>query len=1017
MSNQKRLYLLSEAEIEEIYDRPIFNQEEQSLYFELNQNELNALEQLESIKTRLHFILQIGYFKAKQRFFKFRFEDVQNDVTYILNHLSHLFDEPDTEIIGGIARNSVNIQKLIILKLFDYKEWSDQQAILVESHVCQLLRLYPKGHDTLRQLLVYLENQRIILPTYRVLQDLFTRAFSAEDQRIDEIMQLIPDSQKKKLTELILKGDGFTKLNIIRADQKDFHYTAVKAEVDKAMDITSLYRFSKKFVPTLKLSKNAVRYYSDLAEQYAASRTRKLQSSKQWLQIICFIYHRYQQMMDNLITSFIYHTRAIIDEAKAYADNEAKEYATKILVKIPKLAEFLMWYPNRDKRMSHEELDRQAYNILPVDQFPILAQYLTGKSFDKHAAIWKYYAKSSRRLSLYLRPIMLAVPFLFYKEGHPIMEFISLLKTHYGKGKSPISFKLSDDIKPIIPKKMITYLKRKPEDENVDPHLFEFYVYRKMYRHLEQGQLCCNDSVSYCDIDHDLVDDHLVDDVEKIAAEFGYPRIPIFCDEHLDEMMNSLDETWDITTERLRLGQNTGFKIKETQTGEQDWSLRYDSKEELDDAFFKTVSQVELLDILMFVGDQADTWNTFTHMKHRYNKKKRPDPLTINACIMADAFGVGIQKMSEMSDLNYNLLRSTQEDFMRVDTLRAANDAVCNLIHALPIFKLWNLIDDKTLADADGQKMPTRESTIQSRFSSKYLGKSSGISVYTLIANHIAANAKNIGLNEYEGHSLYDMLYNNKTDIDIAMVTGDNHSLNQLNFVFLDSINIEYVPSIKNVREAAKELYSIKPVSTYTGILCPKKVINPNRIRKQKRGILRVLLSLLLQENTQTTIIRKLNSYARYDELKMALFEYNKILKSRHVLNLIDDMSFRQALRTARNRTEAYHQFQGFIRKVYHGVFKGKKIVNNRISAHAVRLVANCIIAYNSIILNIVYESMLKNAVTQHIIDEFSRISPIAWIHIAFTGKYNFKKSMGTIDVVALAHELEKHLKQCFWTA
>lgn len=85
----------------------------------------------------------------------------------------------------------------------------------------------------------------------------------------------------------------------------------------------------------------------------------------------------------------------------------------------------------------------------------------------------------------------------------------------------------------------------------------------------------------------------------------------------------------------------------------------------------------------------------------------------------------------------------------------------------------------------------------------------------------------------------------------------------------------------------------------------------------------------------------------------MALFEYNKILKTRHVLNLIDDMSFRQALRTARNRTEAYHQFQGFIRKVYHGVFKGKKIVNNRISAHAVRLVANCIIAYNSLIFRL----------------------------------------------------------------
>jgi TnpA family transposase len=311
-----------------------------------------------------------------------------------------------------------------------------------------------------------------------------------------------------------------------------------------------------------------------------------------------------------------------------------------------------------------------------------------------------------------------------------------------------------------------------------------------------------------------------------------------------------------------------------------------------------------------------------------------------------------------MSDLNYDILRSTQRDFIRVETLCAANDMVCNLIHSLEIFKLWNLIDDTTLADADGQKMATRESTIQSRYSKKFLGKSSGISIYTLVANHVAVNAKNVGLNEYEGHALYDMIYGNKTDIDIGMVTGDNHSINQLNFVLLESINVEYVPCIRNVRDAANDLYSVRPTDAYSGILCPKGTINVKRIKTQKRGILRVLLSLLLQENTQSTIVRKLNSYARYDELKLALFEYNKILKSRHVLNLIDDMSFRQALRTARNRTESYHQLQGMVRKVYHGIFKGKKIVNNRVSAHAARLIANCIIAYNSVILNTVYENM-----------------------------------------------------------
>jgi len=46
-----------------------------------------------------------------------------------------------------------------------------------------------------------------------------------------------------------------------------------------------------------------------------------------------------------------------------------------------------------------------------------------------------------------------------------------------------------------------------------------------------------------------------------------------------------------------------------------------------------------------------------------------------------------------------------------------------------------------------------------------------------------------------------------------------------------------------------------------------------------------------------------------------------------------------------------------------------------------------------------------------------TRISPIAWVHIAFTGKYNFKKSGGDIDVDAMVSALEKHLKQHFWKA
>ena len=127
-------------------------------------------------------------------------------------------------------------------------------------------------------------------------------------------------------------------------------------------------------------------------------------------------------------------------------------------------------------------------------------------------------------------------------------------------------------------------------------------------------------------------------------------------------------------------------------------------------------------------------------------------------------------------------------------------------------------------------------------------------------------------------------------------------------------------------------------------------------------------------------------------------------------------MELRKAIWIARNRTEAYHQLQSNIRKTYNGIFQGKRIVENRVSAHAARLVANCIIAYNSMILKSVYEKMLTAGAPQKIIDKFTRISPVAWTHTLFTGRYSFMKSNGQIDVEAMARILEDHVKQRFWS-
>ncbi len=53
--------------------------------------------------------------------------------------------------------------------------------------------------------------------------------------------------------------------------------------------------------------------------------------------------------------------------------------------------------------------------------------------------------------------------------------------------------------------------------------------------------------------------------------------------------------------------------------------------------------------------------------------------------------------------------------------------------------------------------------------------------------------------------------------------------------------------------------------------------------------------------------------------------------------------------------------------------------------------------------------------VSQDVIEEFARISPIAWAHILFTGRYRFKNNHELIDIPWIVQILEDQLKQSIW--
>jgi len=82
-ARKKRLNILGDDEIDALYGRLRFTYEEQVQHFSLSLAEKAELEKLHSTKSKIYFLLQLGYFKARQMFFVFSSNEVEEDVKYI----------------------------------------------------------------------------------------------------------------------------------------------------------------------------------------------------------------------------------------------------------------------------------------------------------------------------------------------------------------------------------------------------------------------------------------------------------------------------------------------------------------------------------------------------------------------------------------------------------------------------------------------------------------------------------------------------------------------------------------------------------------------------------------------------------------------------------------------------------------------------------------------------------------------------------------------------------------------
>ena len=223
-----RLKILEDQEIEELYGRPQFNHDERVHFFGLTPEERAVADGHYNLASRVLFILQVGYFKAKTLFFAFELDDVQEDVRYILQQ--HYPGFHDAELTVPSLKQTRHTQQRKILDLYGYRACNaDARAALMEK-AGQLVRISAKPIFLFRNLLQYLESRRIVVPGYSFLQDAVSQALADERARLTAILEeRLDHATLEALDALYLVRDGMYAVTPLKRDPKDFSLREMKS--------------------------------------------------------------------------------------------------------------------------------------------------------------------------------------------------------------------------------------------------------------------------------------------------------------------------------------------------------------------------------------------------------------------------------------------------------------------------------------------------------------------------------------------------------------------------------------------------------------------------------------------------------------------------------------------------------------------------------------------------------------------------------------------------------------------
>jgi len=401
-----------------------------------------------------------------------------------------------------------------------------------------------------------------------------------------------------------------------------------------------------------------------------------------------------------------------------------------------------------------------------------------------------------------------------------------------------------------------------------------------------------------------------------------------------------------------------------------------------------SLRRVRIEDLLHEVDHETHFTRAFRPLGGYEPRSERLYPALL-ATLIAHGTNLGIAAMGQSAQgITVDMLQHVTRWFLREDTIKAANAALVNFHHQLPISRVWG---EGIASSSDGQRFGIQQSSLLASYYPRYFGYyERAVTVYTHTSDQYSVfGTRIISCSPREALYVLDGLLENNTILRLREHYTDTHGFTEHIFGLCYLLGYSFMPRLRDL--ADQHLYKMDRQADH-GCLNPlfHGVADSHLLREQWDSLVRVAASLKNRTAPANVIVQRLANASSSDRLAGALTALGRIVKTIFVLRYLSDPELRYRVQLQLNRGEARHELVGrclfFANRGESRSGDAEEIMNK---ASSLSLLSNAVLVWNTLRISEIV-NQLRAAGHTIANQDLARVSPLMHTHVIPNGTYRF---------------------------